>query len=94
MAARKRFGAMLDSAVDGPILIAKEPKRGNRHVCRGLRLSDRCRPRPEASCGDSKEGTFLELSLNGRADLIITGDEDLLAMNPGCGIAVVSAKST
>ncbi len=32
---------------------------------------------------------ILEVALNGRADLIITGDEDLLAMNPWREIAIV-----
>ena len=42
-------------------------------------------PRPE----DDK---FLEVALNGRADVLITGDVDLVAMNPWRGIAIVSPK--
>lgn len=41
-------------------------------------------------CRDPKDDKFLELALNGRADLILTGDGDLLALNPWQGIAVVS----
>jgi putative PIN family toxin of toxin-antitoxin system len=37
-------------------------------------------------CRDSKDDKFLELALNGRADVIITGDGDLLEMNPWRGI--------
>lgn len=41
-------------------------------------------------CRDPKDDKFLEVALNGRADLIITGDADLLAMHPWRGIAIVS----
>lgn len=44
-------------------------------------------------CRDPKDDKFVEVALNGRADLIITGDEDLLGMNPWRGIAIVSAKN-
>jgi putative PIN family toxin of toxin-antitoxin system len=44
-------------------------------------------------CRDPSDDKFLEVALNGRADVIITGDEDLLAMNPWRGIAIVSAKN-
>jgi len=40
-------------------------------------------------CRDPKDDKFLEVALNGRADVIITGDEDLLAMHPWRGIAIV-----
>jgi len=41
-------------------------------------------------CGDPKDDNFLEVALNGRADVIITGDTDLLAMNPWREIATLS----
>lgn len=41
-------------------------------------------------CRDPKDDKFLEVALNGRADVIITGDKDLLAMNPWRGIAILS----
>jgi putative PIN family toxin of toxin-antitoxin system len=41
-------------------------------------------------CRDPKDDKFLELALNGRADVIITGDADLLKMHPWRGIAVSS----
>ena len=41
-------------------------------------------------CRDPRDDKFLEVALNGRADVIITGDADLLAMNPWRGIAIVS----
>jgi len=42
-------------------------------------------------CRDPDDDKILELALNGRADVIITGDEDLLSLNPWRGIAIVSA---
>lgn len=42
-------------------------------------------------CRDPKDDKFLEVALNGRADVIITGDEDLLAMHPWRGIEILSS---
>jgi uncharacterized protein len=41
-------------------------------------------------CRDPKDNKFLEVALNGSADVIITGDKDLLAMNPWRGTAILS----
>jgi len=41
-------------------------------------------------CRDPKDDKFLEVALNGRADLIITGDDDLLGMHPWRGIEILS----
>jgi putative PIN family toxin of toxin-antitoxin system len=41
-------------------------------------------------CRDPKDDKFLEVALNGRADMIITGDADLLGMHPWREIAIVS----
>jgi uncharacterized protein len=41
-----------------------------------------------AVCRDPKDDKFLELAVNGRADLIVTGDADLLALNPFRGISI------
>jgi hypothetical protein len=38
-----------------------------------------------AACRDPKDDKFLELAVNGRADLIVSGDHDLLALNPLSG---------
>ena len=43
-------------------------------------------------CRDPKDDKFLEVALNGRADVIITGDADLLGMHPWREIAVLSPK--
>ena len=41
-------------------------------------------------CRNPKDDKFLEVALNGRADVIITGDEDLLEMHPWREIAIVT----
>lgn len=39
---------------------------------------------------DSEDDKFLEAAVNGRADVIVTGDKDLLDLNPFRGIAILS----
>ena len=39
---------------------------------------------------DPKDDKFLEAAVNGRADMIVTGDRDLLDLNPFRGIAIVT----
>jgi putative PIN family toxin of toxin-antitoxin system len=46
---------------------------------------------PVRACRDPKDDRFLEAALNGKADLILTGDEDLLALHPWQEIAILSA---
>ncbi len=41
-------------------------------------------------CRDPKDDKFLEVALNGRADVIVTGDSDLLGMHPWRGIEILS----
>ncbi len=41
-------------------------------------------------CRDPKDDKFLEVALSGKADLIVTGDADLLTLNPWRGIAILS----
>ena len=43
-------------------------------------------------CRDPKDNKFLELAVSGSASHIITGDADLLVMNPFRGISIVSAQ--
>lgn len=45
---------------------------------------------PVRECRDPKDDKFLEIALNGRADVIVTGDADLLGMNPWREIDVVT----
>jgi len=42
------------------------------------------------ACRDPKDDKFLEVALDGRADLIVTGDNDLLALHPFRGIAILT----
>lgn len=48
---------------------------------------------PVRECRDAKDDKFLEVALNGRADVIVTGDTDLLRMNPWRGIVIVSPEN-
>jgi uncharacterized protein len=41
-------------------------------------------------CRDPKDDKFLELAVNGNADYIVTGDRDLLVLNPFQNIAILS----
>jgi predicted nucleic acid-binding protein len=42
---------------------------------------------------DPTDARFLGLAVNGHADLILTGDKDLLAVNPFRGIPIVAPVS-
>ena len=39
---------------------------------------------------DPRDDKFLEAAVNGRADVIVTGDKDLLDLNPNRGIAILT----
>jgi len=41
-----------------------------------------------AVCRDPKDDKFLELAVNGRADIIVSGDADLLSLHPFRGVAI------
>jgi putative PIN family toxin of toxin-antitoxin system len=41
-------------------------------------------------CRDPKDDRFLELALSGRADVIVSGDDDLLAMGSFADIQIVT----
>ena len=41
-------------------------------------------------CRDAKDNKFLELAVNGDAQFIITGDQDLLVLNPFRGIKIIT----
>jgi putative PIN family toxin of toxin-antitoxin system len=41
------------------------------------------------ACRDPTDDKFLELAINGHADLIVSGDADLLALNPFRDIPIV-----
>jgi predicted nucleic acid-binding protein len=55
------------------------------------RVRDDCdRARVVHACRDPRDDKFLEVAVNGRADLIITGDRDLLALHSFMGVAIIS----
>jgi putative PIN family toxin of toxin-antitoxin system len=41
-------------------------------------------------CRDPRDDKFLEAAIHGRADLIVTGDFDLLALDPFHGVRIVT----
>jgi uncharacterized protein len=43
-----------------------------------------------AACRDPKDDKFLELPVNGHADVLFTGDSDLLALNPFRGVPIIT----
>jgi putative PIN family toxin of toxin-antitoxin system len=47
-------------------------------------------PFPIRACRDPRDDKFLEVAVHGRADLILNGDADLLALHPFRGIAILS----
>jgi putative PIN family toxin of toxin-antitoxin system len=42
------------------------------------------------ACRDPRDDKFLEVAVHGRADLIVTGDRDLLDLHPFRGIAILT----
>ena len=47
---------------------------------------------PIKACRDPKDDKFLEVALNGEANLILTGDRDLLALHPFRGVDILSPR--
>ncbi len=47
-------------------------------------------PTPIRACRDPRDDKFLEVAIHGRADAIVTGDGDLLALHPFDGIAILT----
>jgi uncharacterized protein len=43
------------------------------------------------ACRDPKDDKFLELAVNGEADCIVSGDEDLLTLDPFRGIPILTS---
>ncbi|HEY9703459.1 MAG TPA: putative toxin-antitoxin system toxin component, PIN family [Allocoleopsis sp.] len=43
-------------------------------------------------CRDPKDNKFLEVAVNGKANYIITGDQDLLVLHPFHGINIITVK--
>lgn len=47
-------------------------------------------PVPIRACRDPRDDKFLDVAVHGRADVIVTGDADLLALHPFRGIEILS----
>ena len=45
-----------------------------------------------SDCRDVKDNKFLELAVSGKADCIVSGDEDLLILNPFRGISILTPR--
>jgi len=46
--------------------------------------------RPIRACRDPRDDKFLELALDGEADIIVTGDDDLLVLDPFRGVSILT----
>ena len=44
------------------------------------------------ACRDSKDNKLLELAVSGTADFLVTGDKDLLVLNPFRGIEIITPR--
>jgi predicted nucleic acid-binding protein len=44
------------------------------------------------ACRDPTDDKFLELAVNGRADVLVTGDLDLLILNPFRGLPIITPR--
>jgi len=44
------------------------------------------------SCRDAKDNKFLELAVAGKASCIVSGDDDLLVLNPFRGIPIITPR--
>lgn len=43
-------------------------------------------------CRDLKDNKYLELALSGQVECIVTGDDDLLVLNPWRGIKILNVQ--
>jgi putative PIN family toxin of toxin-antitoxin system len=44
------------------------------------------------ACQDPKDDKLLELAVNGNADFLVTGDKDLLVLNPFRSVEIITAR--
>lgn len=56
-----------------------------RDICEWIEIAKRIQV-----CRDKKDDKFLELAVNGKADMIITGCPDLLELNPYERIRIIN----
>lgn len=56
-----------------------------------LRIAERITIlRQVRACRDPSDDKFLEVAVNGEADMIVTGDRDLLALHPFMGVRILT----
>lgn len=54
-------------------------------VCRRVLIG-----RPLRACRDPRDDKFLDVAVHGRADALVTGDADLLALHPFHGVPILT----
>jgi len=54
------------------------------HACTVIEI-----PSPIRACRDPRDDKFLEVAVHGEAEFLVTGDADLLALHPFCGVAIL-----
>jgi len=74
---RTRFDCYLQRSV------RQKQVREYMNACRKVHISF-----PISACRDPKDDKFLAVAVHGQADLIVTGDADLLALHPFRGISI------
>ena len=96
-----RYGQLLATEETFAELVGRllEPKF-DRYVSRAVResLLQRLHPIVEMvpviqvvrACRDPRDDMFLEAAVNGRADVVITGDNDLLVLHPFGGVDILT----
>jgi uncharacterized protein len=57
-----------------------------------LRGEEICPAESVTVCRDPKDNKFLEVAATGRADVIVTGDDDLLVLHPFRGIPILGPR--
>ncbi len=58
-----------------------------------VRIGEFIEPKIEITeCRDPKDNKFLELAVAGNADCIVTGDKDLLVLDPFRNIRIITPK--
>jgi putative PIN family toxin of toxin-antitoxin system len=95
-----RFGGLLKSTVTEAQLIAVlqrpylAPKLPPSYLDKVLQILSKAEMvaivERIAACRDPTDDKFLELAVNGRADLIVTGDDDLLVLDTFRGIPIIT----
>jgi putative PIN family toxin of toxin-antitoxin system len=76
---RPRFDRYLDAK------IRRQLVESYRHACFLVEITQ-----PVRACRDPRDDLFLEVALHGQANMIVSGDEDLLSLHPFHGISILN----